>query len=111
MTKALIFGLLISIGSLPVDNNSYRLNDIQFEINSSKLDDDQIKENSDPSEKDAKRLSDERANIVKEQLINLGLTEGTLIAKGNGTKRPLTNSSNDTAKRRNARVDFKIGFE
>jgi outer membrane protein OmpA-like peptidoglycan-associated protein len=138
MTKALIFGLLISIWSLPVANNSYRLNDIQFEINSSKLDDDQIKElktvvetirkaaaegrekekftlwingNADPSENGAKRLSFERAKIVKEHLINLGLTEGTLITKANGTKRPLTNSSNDTAKRRNARVDFKIGFE
>jgi outer membrane protein OmpA-like peptidoglycan-associated protein len=137
MIKALILGLLFQFSFSVGDYRSYVLDDIQFEINSDKLTDDRIKEleiiiktiresmndsvdkqftlwingNSDPSEKNARRLSRNRAEIVKEQLIKLGLTNGKLITKGYGTKRPVTNSRTDEAKGRNARVEFKIGFE
>ncbi len=137
MIKVLIIGLFIVLRSFSVENTSYRLYDIQFEINSSKLTDDQIKAlegvirtireiwkespekkftlwingNADASEEDAKRLSNDRAEIVRKQLTNLGLTDVTFITKGFGANKPLTNSTNDTAKRRNARVDFKITLE
>jgi outer membrane protein OmpA-like peptidoglycan-associated protein len=134
MTKGLLLVLLLLLSSFKGDKYSYRLNDILFEINSDKLDNVQIKElevtiktiraamneggektftlwingHADSSEKNAKRLSNDRAKTIKEEIVKLGLTEGTLITKGYGTTRPLTSSKTDAEKRRNARVEFKI---
>ena len=137
MTKVLSVGLLLVLSSFRADNKSHQLKDILFELNSGKLSDNQISElkiiiktiresladgtektftlwingNADPSEHNTKQLSLNRAKTIRAQLLKLGLTEGTLIAKGYGAKRPLTNSDTDESRRRNARVDFKIKLE
>jgi OmpA-OmpF porin, OOP family len=137
MRKLMLLGSILLVCAFTNDNKSYVLDDILFDPNSSELTDNQIQElkvviktiraslaegghrtftlwingNSDSSEDNTRRLAIKRSKNVKEQLLNLGLTEGRLIPKGHGTKRPLTDSSADDKRRRNARVDFQITLE
>src|SRR5688500_5942397 len=129
MTKGLILGLFFMVSLLPDDDCSYDLENILFEINSDRLTEENIKQlqaniitirkslkshngkkfrlwingNSDQTENNPKRLSKNRANNVEEELVKLGLTEGILIAKGHGSKRPVSHSTTDLGKRQNAR--------
>lgn len=137
MKTIFILGLLLFLSSFTLDNRSYRLDDIRFETNDDKLTDEHsrqletivrtirtmIKEehkktftlwingNSDSIEKNAKKLSTNRAEGVRDKLINLGLTDGKLVTRGYGKKRPMTDSKREDHRKINARVDFQIELE
>lgn len=137
MKTIFILGLLLFLSSFTLDNRSYRLDDIRFETNDDKLTDEHsrqletivrtirtmIKEehkktftlwingNSDSIEKNAKKLSTNRAEGVRDKLINLGLTDGKLVTRGYGKKRPMTDSKTEDHRKINARVDFQIELE
>lgn len=137
MKTIFILELLLFLSSFTLDNRSYRLDDIRFEINDDKLTDEHsrqletivrtirtmIKEehkktftlwingNSDSIEKNANKLSMNRAEGVRDKLINLGLTDGKLVTRGYGKKRPMTDSKTEDHRKINARVDFQIELE
>ena len=138
MRSIFIFIICLPLHSFKtIDTKSYYLKDVQFEINSDAIGQSQTKDletivqtikemmaerkvktftlwingNSDSSENNVKRLSINRAKNVCKKLISLGLAGGTLITKGHGTKRPVTNSSTLDEKEKNARVDFQIKME
>jgi outer membrane protein OmpA-like peptidoglycan-associated protein len=137
MKTIFILGLLLFLSSFTLDNRSYRLDDIRFETNDDKLTDEHsrqletivrtirtmIKEehkktftlwingNSDSIEKNAKKLSTNRAEGVRDKLINLGLTDGKLVTRGYGKKRPMTDSKTEDHRKIKARVDFQIELE
>ena len=139
MRTVLTYGIFVFLlSSFTLDNSrSYYLRDIQFEVNSDRLMDTQLKEletaiktiresmeeghektftlwingNADVSEKYVMRLSANRAKVVRDKLLSLGLNEGTLIAKGFGKRRPIADSNTEDGRKRNARVDFQIRLE
>jgi OmpA-OmpF porin, OOP family len=137
MTKGLILSFFFLVSMFPDEHYSYHLENILFETNSDRVTEENIKQlqtniitirkslleheskkftlwingNADRTENSPRRLSRNRANNIKVQLIKLGLTEGKLIARWYGTTRPVSHSMTDSGKRQNARVDFQIGFE
>ena len=137
MKTVLISGLFLILSSFTLGNRSYYLKDVRFEINSDNLTDEHSKQletivrtirtmvneenkktfilwingSSDSSEKSGKKLSMNRAEVVRDKLINLGLTEGKLITRGYGKKRPMTDSKTEANRKINARVDFQIELE
>lgn len=57
------------------------------------------------------RLSTERAESVKDYLIELGLSDSQLSATGVGGSRPLSDDTDPAALRRNRRVEFRVNSE
>jgi outer membrane protein OmpA-like peptidoglycan-associated protein len=137
MRKLILLIPILIFCAFDTDSWSYVLDDIRFDPNASELTGEQVQEltaivktirtslaesnhktftlwingNADQSERNTKQLAASRARQVKAQLLSLGLTEGKLVAKGYGTRRPLTDSSTAEKKKRNARVDFQIRLE
>jgi len=54
------------------------------------------------------RLSEQRANSVRQYLINKGVSPKRLSAKGYGESKPLTDSTSDSARTKNRRVQFVV---
>jgi outer membrane protein OmpA-like peptidoglycan-associated protein len=55
-----------------------------------------------------RKLSDERANSVRQYLIEAGISEDRLQAKGYGEDKPIDTNATPEGKERNRRVEFKI---
>jgi OmpA-OmpF porin, OOP family len=55
-----------------------------------------------------RRLSEERAAAVKRWLVEHGIAEARLIAKGYGPDRPLADNESDAGRARNRRVEFHV---
>ncbi|MFW5828102.1 MAG: OmpA family protein [Alkalispirochaeta sp.] len=56
-------------------------------------------------------LSTQRAEAVREYLVELGIPEQNLSATGVGGSRPIVTGSDSEALRRNRRVEFRVGNE
>lgn len=54
------------------------------------------------------RLSEQRANSVRQYLINKGVSPKRLSAKGYGESKPLDDSTSDAARAKNRRVQFVV---
>lgn len=54
------------------------------------------------------KLSDDRANAVRDYLIDKGIAPSRLIAKGYGESRPIDKRTNEEARAKNRRVEFII---
>jgi outer membrane protein OmpA-like peptidoglycan-associated protein len=63
---------------------------------------------SDGSNRFNKKLSQKRADSVKQFLAGLGIDEGRLEAIGYGEDRPIASNDNDEGKEKNRRVEFNI---
>ena len=55
-----------------------------------------------------RKLSDQRANSVRQYLIDAGISEERLQAKGYGEDKPIDTNATPEGKERNRRVEFKI---
>jgi len=66
---------------------------------------------SDGSETYNQRLSEKRANAVKEYLIKHGVSASRLKAIGYGEKRPIADNSTEEGKEKNRRIELKIKGE
>ena len=55
-----------------------------------------------------RKLSDQRANSVRQYLIDAGISEERLQAKGYGEDKPIDTNATAEGKERNRRVEFKI---
>jgi outer membrane protein OmpA-like peptidoglycan-associated protein len=53
-------------------------------------------------------LSQKRAEAVKAYLVNKGLSESALIAKGYGEENPIATNDTPEGRQQNRRVDFKV---
>ena len=60
------------------------------------------------SEESNQTLSEDRANAVKEFLVNHGCDESKIISIGYGESKPLNNNENSTERKRNRRVEFRF---
>ena len=63
------------------------------------------------AEGDAKhnlKLSDDRAKSVKKYLVDHGVAEATLVAKGFGKNKPLVEEKDEAGREKNRRVEFNI---
>lgn len=54
------------------------------------------------------RLSRARAKVVRQRLIELGISSRRLTAKGYGLKKPLASNRTEEGREKNRRVEFKI---
>lgn len=52
------------------------------------------------------KLSQSRAETVKQQLVNMGIDAARLSTKGYGSTKPIADNSNPENKARNRRVEF-----
>ncbi len=53
-----------------------------------------------------KKLSEERANAVKDQLVEMGISSDRLTTKGNGAAKPIDSNDTQEGKANNRRVEF-----
>ncbi|MBR9861443.1 OmpA family protein [bacterium] len=53
-------------------------------------------------------LSNQRAEAVRQYLINNGISSARIIAKGYGPDQPIANNDTETGQRENRRVEFRI---
>ena len=60
------------------------------------------------SEEFNQTLSEDRANAVKEFLVNNGCNEKKIVSIGYGESKPLNNNKNSTERKRNRRVEFRF---
>jgi outer membrane protein OmpA-like peptidoglycan-associated protein len=60
------------------------------------------------SEVHNKTLSENRANAVKNYLVNAGIDAGRLQSKGFGSSQPMESNDTDAGKARNRRIEMKI---
>ena len=60
------------------------------------------------SEEFNQTLSEDRANAVKEFLVNNGCDENKIISIGYGESKPLNNNENSAERNRNRRVEFRF---
>jgi len=63
------------------------------------------------SDRDNKKLSQERADAVKAFLVSLGIDESRMEAEGFGEERPIADNDTDEGKEKNRRVEFNIVAE
>ena len=63
---------------------------------------------SDGKAKYNKKLSQKRANAVKDFLVKLGIEENRLEAIGHGEDKPIADNKTDEGKEKNRRVEFNI---
>ena len=54
------------------------------------------------------RLSEQRANSVRQYLINKGVSPKRLSAKGYGESKPLEEGTSESARTKNRRVQFVV---
>ena len=54
------------------------------------------------------KLSQNRANAVKDYLVNSGVESELITAQGFGESKPIVPNDNDANRERNRRVEFKI---
>lgn len=112
------------------DENAFELRDVQFATNSSKMDKaaklvldafaDYLLENTHfeiiieghtdnvGSPEENLKLSDDRARVVAEFLINKGISSKRINAKGYGQTRPKASNSTEEGRKINRRTEFKV---
>ena len=56
------------------------------------------------------RLTDERANAVKQYLISKGIDAGRLTATGHGKENPIANNKTAAGRAKNRRVEMSLGY-
>jgi OmpA-OmpF porin, OOP family len=53
-------------------------------------------------------LSDDRANAVKDELVNLGVDAAMLTAKGYGSEKPIADNNTEEGRLKNRRIEFVV---
>jgi outer membrane protein OmpA-like peptidoglycan-associated protein len=60
----------------------------------------------DPAKND--KLSIERANSVKDELVKRGINQGKILASGNGARNPIADNETKSGRAKNRRVEFQV---